>query len=155
MNAFLKRADAPFISVPGTLFLCIVLASCAQIGATRQDSSSIAESQPKAESQPEAESQPDAESEPGAAPATDERAAESAAPGPTSSDQQNASSGWSTTIRGRYRSTSTPVPGRYWCGPPIPKDEGFSEKVVRLLFGRDWCGPEDTGITAGGAAGGD
>jgi hypothetical protein len=32
-------------------------------------------------------------------------------------------------------------------------DEGFSEKVVRVLFSRDWCGPEDTAITAGGAAG--
>ena len=39
-----------------------------------------------------------------------------------------------------------------------PHTEGrglFRKKVVRLLFGRDWCGPEDTGITAGGAAGGD
>jgi hypothetical protein len=43
-----------------------------------------------------------------------------------------------------------------WCFPAIPVDESFSEKVIRILFRRDWCGPDPdvgTEISAGGAAG--
>lgn len=61
-------------------------------------------------------------------------------------DQKEAESGWSSPIRGRR-----------WCGPPIPENENFFHKVTRLLFSRDWCGPDpdvDTNIQAGGAAGG-
>jgi|SRR5690348_17813699 len=49
------------------------------------------------------------------------------------------------------------VRGRYWCGPPVTENESFFDKVTRLLFSRDWCGPDpdvDTNISAGGAAGG-
>ncbi|HEX8873037.1 MAG TPA: hypothetical protein VF780_00300 [Nitrosospira sp.] len=52
--------------------------------------------------------------------------------------------------------SSAPL-GRRWCGPPIPPHEDFLDKIVRILFMPDWCGPDadvDTNISAGGAAGG-
>jgi hypothetical protein len=73
-------------------------------------------------------------------------AAQAAAPNEAASGQKEEESGWSSPIRGRR-----------WCGPPIPENENFFHKVTRLLFSRDWCGPDpdvDTNIQAGGAAGG-
>jgi hypothetical protein len=73
-------------------------------------------------------------------------AAQAAAPNEAASDQKESGSGWSSSVRGRR-----------WCGPPIPENENFFHKVTRLLFSRDWCGPDpdvDTNIQAGGAAGG-
>jgi hypothetical protein len=46
---------------------------------------------------------------------------------------------------------------RRWCAPPIPENEGLLHKIIRILSGPDWCGPDpdvDTNISAGGAAGG-
>jgi hypothetical protein len=60
--------------------------------------------------------------------------------------EQAAPSGWSSAGQGRQP-----------CGPPIPENEGFLHKVVRILSGPDRCGPDldvDTNISAGGAAGG-
>lgn len=56
-------------------------------------------------------------------------------------------------------SASGPYPGqaRRWCAPPIPENEGLLHKIIRILSGPDWCGPDpdvDTNISAGGAAGG-
>jgi hypothetical protein len=50
-----------------------------------------------------------------------------------------------------------PGQARRWCAPPIPENEGLLHKIIRILSGPDWCGPDpdvDTNISAGGAAGG-
>jgi hypothetical protein len=56
------------------------------------------------------------------------------------------------SVGGQY-----PGQARRWCGPPIPENEGLLHKIIRILSGPDWCGPDpdvDTNISAGGAAGG-
>jgi len=60
--------------------------------------------------------------------------------------EQAAPSGWSSAGQERQP-----------CPLPIPENEGFLHKVVRILSGPDRCGPDldvDTNISAGGAAGG-
>lgn len=52
---------------------------------------------------------------------------------------------------------SSAVLGRRWCGPPVPEHENLLDRIVRILFKPDWCGPDpdvDTNISAGGAVGG-
>jgi hypothetical protein len=61
-------------------------------------------------------------------------------------DQATPSPGWTYAGQG-YRS----------CAPPIPENERLLDKIIRILAGPDWCGPDpdvDTNISAGGAAGG-
>ena len=62
-------------------------------------------------------------------------------------EQATPSAGWTYAGQGYRRS----------CAPPIPENEGLLHKIIRILSGPDWCGPDpdvDTNISAGGAAGG-
>ena len=62
-------------------------------------------------------------------------------------EQATPSAGWTYAGQGYRRS----------CAPPIPENEGLLHKIIRILSGPDWCGPDpdvDTNIAAGGAAGG-
>jgi hypothetical protein len=65
----------------------------------------------------------------------------------TTPEQATPSAGWTHAGQGYRRS----------CAPPIPENEGLLHKIIRILSGPDWCGPDpdvDTNISAGGAAGG-
>lgn len=51
----------------------------------------------------------------------------------------------------------SPAVRRCLCRPVIPANESLPDKLIRIFFGPDWCGPDpdvDTNISAGGAAGG-
>ena len=69
------------------------------------------------------------------------------ASGEATPEQATPSAGWTYAGQGYRRS----------CAPPIPENEGLLHKIIRILSGPDWCGPDpdvDTNISAGGAAGG-
>ena len=71
----------------------------------------------------------------------------SPASGEATPEQATPSAGWTYAGQGYRRS----------CAPPIPENEGLLHKIIRILSGPDWCGPDpdvDTNISAGGAAGG-
>jgi hypothetical protein len=71
----------------------------------------------------------------------------SPASGQATPEQATPSAGWTYAGQGYRRS----------CAPPIPENERLLDKIIRILSGPDWCGPDpdvDTNISAGGAAGG-
>lgn len=140
LPASLKHATARAIYLCATLFLCAACVSQSPGGTSEWGSvtmpgraSSVTETPPGQKAVTTGQEVSPSENR-------------GSASGQAAADQPGSSTGWATA--GQTRRS---------CAPPIPENEGLLHKIVRILSGPDWCGPDpdvDTNISAGGAAGG-